>query len=171
MRISLVVAHTRNRVIGRDGDMPWRLSNDLKNFKRLTLDHSILMGRKTFKSIGRPLPKRQNIVLTRNAEYSQPGITVVHTWDEALNAARSSQEYKTDELFIVGGAQIYAIALPHADRIYLTEIQAELDGDTFFPEIASEEWQEISREEHAASEKNDYDHSFVTLERLPASNS
>jgi dihydrofolate reductase len=166
MRISLVVAHTQNRVIGRDGDMPWRLSNDLKHFKKLTVGHSILMGRKTFESIGRPLPGRQSIVLTRSTSFEHAGITVAHSWDEAVQRAMQCEDYDTSELFVVGGAQIYEMALPHVHRIHSTEIHTQLDGDTLFPIIDINHWKEVSRETHSADEKNDFDHSFIVLDRI-----
>lgn len=165
MRISLVVAHSTNRVIGSDGDMPWRLSNDLRHFKQLTMGHSMVMGRKTFESIGRALPGRQTIVLTRNHDFVHPDVLAVDSWEAAVQGAEQSHEFGNDELFIVGGAQIYALALPHADRIYLTEIQAKIAGDTFFPTIHPEQWSEVAREQHPADEKNDYAHAFLVLDR------
>lgn len=166
MRISLVVAHSTNRVIGREGDMPWRLSNDLKHFRQLTMGHSMVMGRRTFDSIGRALPGRQTIVLTRNREFFHPDVRVVDSWKSAVREVEQSEEFRREELFVVGGAQIYALALPHTDRIYLTEIHAEIDGDTFFPNIPPEQWSEISREQHSADARNDHAHSFIVLDRL-----
>ena len=175
MRISLLVASSTNRTIGRDGDLPWRLSADLKRFKRLTMGHPILMGRKTLESIGRLLPGRQTIVLTRNSEFEFPGAIVVTSWDAALaKAAESLETMKTagePELFVVGGAEIYRLALPFTDRLYLTRVHAEIEGDTFFPELDDAQWHVVEEEKHTADAKNEYDYSFVTLDRATKSES
>ena len=155
--LSLIVAMTENRVIGRDGDMPWRLSGDLRRFKRITMGHHLIMGRKTFDSIGRPLPGRTTIVLSREGSYEDPRIRVARSLDEALGMAADDEE-----AFITGGAQIYALALPRVQRIYLTQIHCQLDGDTLFPTVDWSAWQEIGRERHCADEKNSYDYSFIT---------
>ncbi len=164
--ISLVVAMTENRVIGRDNDLPWRLPTDSKHFRELTTGRDVVMGRKTFesimKSLGKPLPNRRNIVVTTNADYEAPeGVLVAHSLDDALAATES------EEVCVIGGAQIYALALPLADRIFLTEIKTRLEGDAFFPEIGPE-WRETVRESHKADDKNEYDFDFVTLERARA---
>ena len=170
MRISLLVACSTNRVIGRDGDLPWRLSADLKRFKRLTMGHPILMGRKTLESIGRLLPGRQTIVLTRNPEFEFPAAIVVGDWDTALaKAAQSMETMETDgqpELFVVGGAEIYRLALPTTGRVYLTRVHAEIEGDTFLPELDDDQWQVVAEENHKADAKNEFDYSFITLDRV-----
>lgn len=150
MTVSLIVAMAENRVIGRDNDLPWRLSDDLKRFKRLTLDHSIVMGRRTWESIGRPLPRRHSIVLTRQADFQAEGATVVHDVEEALAAARG------EELFICGGAAVYAAFLPRADRLYLTRVQATVEGDTHFPDFDDESWKVVHEEAHGADDKHDF---------------
>jgi dihydrofolate reductase len=161
--ISLLVAASENGVIGRDNAMPWHLPDDLKHFKALTLSKPVLMGRKTFDSIGRPLPGRTNLVLTRTAGWSVPGVTVVPDLDAAIRAAGSAPE-----LVVAGGAQVYVLALPRATRIYLTRIHAVIAGDTRLPEIAETEWRETSRELHPIDTRHPYAMSFVTLERYPA---
>jgi dihydrofolate reductase len=161
--ISLLVAVTENGVIGRDRGMPWHLPDDLKHFKALTLAKPVLMGRKTFDSIGRPLPGRTNLVLTRTAGWSVPGVTVVPDLDAAIRAAGSAAE-----LVVAGGAQVYALALPRATRIHMTRIHAVIAGDTRLPEIADTEWRETSRVLHPIDARHLYAMSFVTLERYPA---
>jgi dihydrofolate reductase len=161
--ISLLVAVTENGVIGRDHGMPWHLPDDLKHFKALTLAKPVLMGRKTFESIGRPLPGRTNLVLTRTPGWSVPGVTVVPDLDAAIRAAGSAPE-----LVVAGGAQVYALALPRATRIHLTRIHAVICGDTWLPEIADTEWRETARELHPVDDRHPYAMSFVTLERYPA---
>ncbi len=144
LRLSLIVAMGRNRVIGRDGKLPWRLSADLKRFKALTMGHHIIMGRKTWESIGRPLPGRTSVVVTRSPAYVAAGATVVDSLPGALTLAREDAE-----VFVIGGGQMYREALPLADRIYLTELQAEYPGDAFFPALAPGEWQASARDHHA----------------------
>jgi dihydrofolate reductase len=161
--ISLLVAASENGVIGRDNGMPWHLPDDLKHFKALTLTKPVLMGRKTFDSIGRPLPGRTNLVLTRSCGWSVAGVTVVPDLDAAIRAAGAAPE-----LIVAGGAQVYALALPRATRIYLTRIHAVIDGDTWLPEIADSEWRETARELHPVDARHLYAMSFVTLERYPA---
>lgn len=160
MRISLIVALARNRVIGRDNQLPWRLSADLQHFKGLTMGKPIVMGRKTYESIGRPLPGRTNIVVTRDSSFSAAGCRVVHSIDEALVAAGGA-----DEVMIMGGENLYSQLLPRADRLYLTEVQAEVSGDAWFPEFDQTQWQELERESHRADEKNEFDYDFVVLAR------
>ena len=162
-RISLLVAATENGVIGRDKGMPWHLPDDLKHFKALTLAKPVLMGRKTFDGIGRPLPGRTNLVLTRTPGWSAPGVTVVADLDAAIRAAGSAPE-----LVVAGGAQVYALALPRATRIHLTRIHAVIASDTWLPEIADSEWRETARELHPVDARHPYAMSFVTLERYPA---
>ncbi len=158
--ISLLVAMDNNRLIGKDNDLPWHLPADLAYFKRVTMGHSIVMGRKTFDSIGRPLPGRENIIITRNTDYKADWCKVIHSIEEVLEM---NQEDK--ELFIIGGAEIFKEVLPHADRLYITEIDAVFEGDTFFPAFPLSEWQKTFSEEGPRDEKNPYDYKFVVYER------
>lgn len=161
--LSLIVATAKNGVIGRDNQMPWHLPADLAYFKRVTSGHPVIMGRKTFESIGRPLPNRHNIVVTRNANWRADGVSVATSLGAALEVAQ--RENKKAECFVIGGAQMYDEALPLASRIYLTEIDAAIDGDTRFPALALSSWREVSRETRPRDEKNAYDLVFVVLER------
>lgn len=155
-----------NGVIGRDNELPWRLSGDLKHFKRITLGKPVLMGRKTWESIGRPLPGRPNIVITRQAGYAAEGAHVVKTFDEALDLATGiAAEAGAEELMVIGGAEIYRLALPRAARLYVTEIHAEVEGDTFFPAWNRSEWIEVNRERAATAAGEPFDYSFVVYER------
>jgi len=155
-----------NRVIGRDNTLPWRLREDLKYFKRMTMGKSIIMGRKTWESIGRLLPGRTHIVVTRNPEYQADGIHVVNSLEAAIALARSvAEENNTDEAFVIGGAALYAAALPLADRFHLTRVHAEVEGDTRLAEFNEAQWQEVSREDFAHDETNPYDYSICVLER------
>lgn len=140
--ISLIVAHDKNRVIGLNNDMPWHLPGDLAYFKRITMGKPIIMGRNTFESIGKPLPGRKNIIITRNLNYEVPGSIVVHSLEEALKVAETEHE----EIMIIGGQQIFTEALPLADRLYVTRIDQEFEGDTFFP--AYENWVEKTASEN-----------------------
>lgn len=160
MRLSLIAAMADNRVIGRDNRLPWRLSADLQHFRRVTMGKPLLMGRRTYESIGRPLPGRHNIVLTRDPAYRAPGCTVVHSLDEALRAASDSEE-----IMVMGGAELYRQLLARAERLYLTLVHAEVEGDVHFPDIDPGEWREISREDFSADDNNEFDYSFVVLER------
>ena len=157
--IRLMVAMDENRVIGKDGEMPWHLPNDLKYFKRVTEGHAILMGRKTFDSIGRPLPKRRNIVVTRDESFTAEGVETVHDLDHAL------EQLRHEDGFVIGGAEIFARALPKADKLYITQIHERFEGDTYFPSFLLEEWHLISKEEGQQDEKNAYAHSFLVYER------
>jgi dihydrofolate reductase len=163
-RVTLVVAVAVNGVIGRDGGLPWRLPEDLRRFKAQTLGKPVLMGRRTFESIGRALPGRRNIVLTRRAGFAiAPGAgdaVVVHDWDEALRAAGDAPE-----LMVIGGAEIYAIALPHAERVLLTRVHAEVEGDTRLPPFDAQQWAEAAVEHHPGDDRNPIDMSFVELRR------
>jgi dihydrofolate reductase len=161
--ISLLVAASENGVIGRDHGMPWHLPDDLKHFKALTLGKPVLMGRRTYQSIGRPLPGRTNLVLTRATDWSVAGVTVVADLDAAIRAAGAAPE-----LVVAGGAQVYALALPRATRIYLTRIHAIIEGDTRLPELDLHRWHEVSRVLHPVDARHPYAMSFVTLERHPA---
>ena len=160
--IALVVAMAENRVIGKENKLIWHLPADLKFFKNLTTGHPIIMGRKTYESIGKPLPNRTNIIITRQADFTAEGCLVAHSLTEALMMA---QQLDSD-IFVIGGAEIYKQAMFLADTIYLTEVHHTFEGDTFFPEIDSVLWQETSREEHKADEKNPYDYAFVTLKAM-----
>jgi len=160
MRISLIAAVASNGVIGRENRLPWRLPADLQRFKHLTMGKPIVMGRRTWESIGRPLPGRHNIVVTRDAGFRGEGCTVVHGIEQALEAAGDCAE-----LMVMGGANLYAQLLPRADRLYLTRVQADIEGDTKFPSLDPGQWVEIERESHRADERNQYDYDFVVLER------
>ena len=149
----------RNRVIGRGGALPWHISSDLKNFKKITMGKPILMGRKTHDSIGKPLPGRENIILTNNKKYSAEGCTVKNTLDEVY-----SYSEKQLELVVMGGAILYSQTLDKADKLYITEVNASVNGDTFFPELV-EDWREIKREDCFKDERNKYDYSFIVLEK------
>ena len=159
--ISLIVAASTNNVIGFQGNLPWRLSSDLKRFKVLTMGKPIVMGRKTYESIGRPLPGRQNIVVTRNPDYVAEGCDVVSSVDAAIQAAGDAEE-----IMIIGGSHIYEAFLPRAHRIYLTREQVDVEGDAYLPEFNSNEWQETAVEKHNADESNDYDIIFSIFERV-----
>jgi dihydrofolate reductase len=160
MRISIIAACARNRVIGKHGSMPWHLPAELAHFKQLTMGKPIIMGRRTFESIGRTLPGRRNIVLTRDSAYRAPGAVVAHTIEDSLAAASGSQE-----AMIIGGGHLYRQLLTQAERLYLTVIEADIEGDTFFPEWSENEW--VLREEvyRASDEKNKYAMSFLFLDR------
>jgi dihydrofolate reductase len=159
--ISLIVAASTNNVIGSGGDLPWKLSADLQRFKALTMGKPIIMGRKTWESIGRPLPGRKNIVVTRQPGYEAVGCTVVASPDQAIEAADEA-----GEIMIIGGGNLYRQFLPVADRIYLTRVHAEIEGDTLIPELLPSDWRTVSSESHTADEANDYDSEFRVLERL-----
>jgi len=159
-RLILVVAYADNRVIGRDNTLPWRLPGDLAHFKRTTLGHPIVMGRNTWESLGRPLPGRTNIVITRNPAYAATGAVVVPSLQAALQARPPGQ----DDVCVIGGAQIYALALPLAHRIVATEVHAQVDGDAYFPELPAGQWREVSREPQPV--ENGYAYDFVVYERV-----
>ena len=167
MRISLIVALTENRVIGLDGVMPWHLSEDLKYFKRVTMGAPIIMGRKTFDSIGRALPGRTNIIITRDIDYYAEGIEVAHDFESAIEKASSvAGSQGKEEVFVIGGAQIYALALAQAERLYLTEIHIACAGDAYFPEIYASDWQEIERDARGPETSDCPAYSFVVLDRV-----
>ena len=163
MRISLIVAMAKNRVIGNNNEMPWHLPADFAYFKKITIGHPVIMGRKTFESIGRPLPGRRNIVVSRNPVFRADGAEVAASLQQAINACDNQTEYK--EIFVIGGATLYAEALARVDRIYLTEVDAASDGDTLFPALDKNQWREIARERREADEKNVHAMEFVALER------
>jgi dihydrofolate reductase len=160
---SIVVAVARNGVIGRDNQLPWKLPRDLAYFKRVTLGHPVVMGRRTWESIGRPLPGRQNIVVTRNANLKAPGAKVVTSLAEAWKAAGDAEEVS-----IIGGTSIFRETLPIADRIHLTEVDAVVEGDTFFPEFDRSQWIEREVERHPADERHQYPLRILLLTRRAA---
>ncbi|AGY92786.1 hypothetical protein SPICUR_09330 [Spiribacter curvatus] len=163
MQITFVVAMTDNRVIGQGNDLPWRLPDDMRHFVALTRDKPIVMGRRNYQSIGRPLPRRQNIVMTRDPDWSAPGVEVVHSVAAAIAAAG-----EVDELMVIGGAAIYAAFLPRADRIELTRVRTELAGDTWFPVFEGPDWQRTATTHHPADAEHAYPMDFETWERQPA---
>jgi dihydrofolate reductase len=165
--IALVVAMGENRAIGKGGALPWRLSTDLKQFRKVTLGHPIVMGRLTFESFGRVLDQRVNIILTRDLDYRVPGAVVVHSLEEALERARQEAEQAgLDQIMVIGGEDVFREVLPQADRLYLTEVHAAPEADTWFPALDMRQWREVSREAHPAGSKDDHAFSFVTLERV-----
>jgi len=161
MLVSAIVAVSENNVIGRDGHLPWHLSADLKRFKAITTGHAIILGRKNYDDIGRPLPNRTNYVLTRNASFEAPGCIVCGSLDDALRQAAAAGE---TECFIIGGAAIYEAAMPLVKKLYLTRVLANVDGDVFFPEWG-EGWRKVSEEQFGVDEKNDHPTSFEVWER------
>lgn len=160
-KITLIVAAAENNAIGKDNQMPWHLPNDFKYFKRSTLGHSVIMGRKTFESIGRPLPDRRNIILTRDQNYINPDIDVANSIDEVLTYCRDERE-----IFIIGGANIYRQTLALAHRVLLTRVHTVVDGDAFFPELPPTEWELTSSEHHQKDEKHAFDYTFEVWERV-----
>ncbi len=158
--IVLVVAVARNGVIGRDNGLIWHLRGDLRRFKALTMGKPMLMGRRTYQAIGRPLPGRRTLVLTRDQGFAAEGVETVHDWEAALLAAGGQ------DLMVVGGGEIYALALPHADRIHLTEVDTAPEGDTFMPAFDRAHYRETLREEHPAGERDDHAYTFIDLERV-----
>lgn len=162
MRVSMIVAVADSNVIGGDNRLLWHLPADLAHFKRTTLGHHIIMGRRTYEAIGRPLPGRTNVVLTRDDAYTVEGVTVARSIEAALEIAAAADD---TEPFIIGGGAIYEQALPLTERVYLTRVHAAFDGDTFFPQLDPEEWTTIESESFAADAKNPYDYEFITLER------
>ena len=171
MRLSLIVAMAKNRTIGLDGAMPWHIPGDLKFFKRVTMGHPVIMGRKTYQSIGAALPGRTNIVVTRNKDFEAADADVVHDLSEALTKAKATEElWRPDggreEIFVIGGADIYGQALPEAQRIYMTEVHQELPGDAFFPELAEGEWKETDRQDRDPETPGGPAYSLVILDRV-----
>lgn len=167
MIISLIVAMDEQGGIGRAGMLPWRLPADLKRFKSLTMGHHLIMGRKTYQSIGRPLPGRTMVVVTRNPDYRPPGCVVRHSLDDALEFARTAGE---TEVFVVGGEEIFRQAFASADRLYLTQVQATFETDVSFPQFNEASWLESEREFHSADERNPYAFTFRVLRRQQADN-
>jgi len=159
-RVTLILARARNGVIGAGGGLPWRLPEDLAFFKRTTMGHPIVMGRKTWESIGRPLPGRRSVIVTRDLNFAAAGAEVVHSLAEAIQRCAD-----TEEIFVIGGAQVYTEALGRADRLLLTEIDADFEGDTFMPAAAAEDWAEFSRERHPPTATRAYAFDFVDYRR------
>ncbi len=161
MKISLIVAASANGVIGAGGELPWHLPDDFRFFKEVTMGKPIVMGRRTWESIGRPLPGRQNIVITRQSGFEAPGASVVDSPEAAVEAAGEAEE-----VMIIGGGEIYRRFLPLADRVYLTRVDADIDGDTFFPDLEEGEWTVESREPHDADERHAYAFEFRVYGRV-----
>lgn len=160
-RVSIIVAMATNRVIGANNGIPWRLPNELKLFKSVTMGHPIVMGRKTYESINRLLPGRTTVVVTRQPGYQVPGAVIAHSLEAAIAACRSA-----DEIFVIGGGELYRAALPIADRIYLTTVEAEPAGDTFMPEFCLSDWRETSSQSFSADDKHPYAYRFAVLDRV-----
>jgi dihydrofolate reductase len=164
--IALVVAMGENGAIGRGGDLPWRLSSDMRYFRKITMGKPIIMGRLTFASLPRVLDGRLNIVLTRNAAFEAPGAVMAYNLEEALDVARREvKRTGVNEIMVIGGADVFRALLPQAGRIYLTEVDAAPDADTWFPDLDRSDWHEVAREAHAAGPKDDHAFSFVVLDR------
>lgn len=159
--ISLITAMDRNRLIGKDNDLPWHLPQDLKYFKEVTKGHAVIMGRKTFESIGKPLPHRENIIVTSNKELDIPNCQVMHSAEEAVRFAKS----KNEECFVIGGSTLYAEILPFADKLYVTKIDETFEGDRYFPEFSEAEWEIVSRRKGLKDDKNPYDYEFLVYQR------
>ncbi|MFC8152157.1 dihydrofolate reductase [Bacillus paralicheniformis] len=159
--ISLITAMDRNRLIGKDNDLPWHLPQDLKYFKEVTKGHAVIMGRKTFESIGRPLPHRENIIVTSNKELDIPNCQVMHSAEEAVRFAKN----KNEECFVIGGSTLYAEILPFADKLYVTKIDENFEGDRYFPEFSEAEWEIVSRRKGLKDDKNPYDYEFLVYQR------
>ncbi len=160
MRLSIIVAMDDNQLIGRDNALPWRLPADLGYFKKTTTGKTVLMGRKTYESIGKPLPNRRNVIVSRNSEFKAEGCEVVDSIDAALNLAKDD-----NEVMVMGGASFYEQMLPSADRLYITRIDGKYDGDAHFPKFNIEEFIEVSRESHSPDEKNPHTYHFTILDR------
>ncbi|SET32070.1 dihydrofolate reductase [Salinibacillus kushneri] len=160
--ISLLVAMDQKGVIGKDGDLPWRLPNDLKFFKETTMDHTIVMGRKTYQSIGRPLPRRNNVVLTRDSSFEAQGCFIIHSWDTVKEWNEHTPE---EEVFVIGGSELFKDAIYFADKMYITEIDESFEGDTYFPSFDSSEWELVHKEKGIKNVKNPYDYYFCTYIR------
>lgn len=164
LRLSLLVAMAKNRVIGRNNQLPWHLSADLKHFKFLTMGQTIVMGRKTFESIGKPLPGRANIIITRQTDYEVPGATVVNSLEDAL-LIREETSTGNSENFIIGGEKLYRQTLKLCQRIYITEIQRDFEGDVYFPEFDLTDWEETQRDKHISDSDDRLEFHFVVLDR------
>ncbi|WP_372743077.1 dihydrofolate reductase [Neptunomonas sp.] len=166
MRLSMIVAQAQNRVIGRQNKLPWYLPGDLKYFRQVTMGKPVIMGRKTYESIGKPLPGRLNVVITRDTAYQLEGAKVVHSLAEAVELSESQAFIDgVEEAMVIGGEQIYAQALPLVERLYVTQVHAEVEGDAFFPELVLSDWAEQGRDDFEAEGPNPYDYSFVVYQR------
>jgi dihydrofolate reductase len=162
----MIAALARNGAIGKANDLPWHLPDDMKFFMQTTKGHHVIMGRKNYESLPekfRPLPNRTSIVVTRQRDYKAPGCTVVHQLEEGIKMAEKNGE---GELFIIGGSEIYKLGMPFADKLYLTEIDADIEGDTFFPLYKKEDWHEISRQDHDADDRHQYAFDFVIYKKM-----
>jgi dihydrofolate reductase len=165
--IAIVAAVAKNRVIGRDNDMPWRLSSDLKRFKAITLGKPLIVGRRNHEAIGRALPGRETIVMTRDRSFKEPNVHVAHTLADALGLAEAlAEEMDADEIVSAGGGEIYALTIPKASRMHLTEVDAWPEGDVLFPEFDASQWRETFREDHAAGGRDDHAFTFRDLVRV-----
>jgi dihydrofolate reductase len=162
MKKIIMAAKASNNIIGKDNDLVWHLPADLKFFKQTTKSHTLIMGRKTFESLANPLPQRDSWVITRNKDYQREGITVFNSLRSAIEAG---EQKGLESIFILGGGEIYRQSMDLADKMIITEVHHEFEGDTYFPDIDAETWKEVSREEHEADEKNKYDFAFVQYER------
>ncbi|MCX4188633.1 type 3 dihydrofolate reductase [Methylophaga sp. OBS4] len=160
MKIAIIVAMDEQGLIGKNNDLPWKISADLQFFRRTTMGKPLIMGRNTHESIGRPLPGRRNIIVTRQPDYQAEGCEVVHSAEAALSACQDAEE-----VMVMGGASLYEQLLPRCDRLYLTRVHARLEGDTWFPAWDENDWQLLSCDDHQADEKNEFDYSFMLLER------
>lgn len=163
--VSLIWAMARNRVIGRNNAIPWRLPADMQHFKALTTGHPVIMGRKTCESLGRPLPNRTNIVVTRDPRFQAAGCLVAGSLDEALALARNHAATDRPEIFVIGGEELYRQTLPLADRLYVTLVETEVEGDAWFPDFDWQEWREVGRRSQPADARNSSACTFLTLER------
>lgn len=164
MTVSLIGAASDNNVIGQLGQIPWKLPDDLKYFKEKTMGKPIIMGRKTFDSMGKPLPGRTNIVVTRRQDLKLEGVLITDSLESALKLA---EKEKPEEIVVIGGGEIYRQALPHASRIYLTRVHTTVEGDAFFPEFSEDEWELLSEEKHEKDARNEFDYTYLTYERRP----
>ncbi len=167
IKVSLIAAVAENRVIGKNGGMAWRIPSEVKYFKTTTLGKPVIHGRKSFADLGyKPLPKRPNIIVTRQKDFKADGVDVVHSLEEAIDLAKSiAQKTKVDEIFVAGGSEIYAQAIPIADYIYITDIHAQPEGDALFPVFDQKDWREIKREHHQVRPAEEYDYTIRVLER------
>ncbi|WP_200976281.1 dihydrofolate reductase [Echinicola sp. 20G] len=164
MTVSIIVAKAKNNIIGKDNQLIWRLSADLQYFKKKTSGHYIIMGRKTYESMRKPLPNRTSVVITRNEDYKIPeGHYVVHSIEEALKLTKSLNQEK---VYVIGGAEIYKLALPYVDELLITEVDCEPDGDAYFPEIKPDNWKKTFEEPHIKDEKNEFDFTFTVYRRI-----
>jgi dihydrofolate reductase len=161
MSISYIVAMDIQQAIGLGNDLPWRLPADLAYFKKTTMDHTILMGRKTYESIGKPLPNRTNVILTQNKNYHAEGCLIVHSVEEAV------EQFKNEEVFVIGGAEVFQLFMPSVDRLYITLIEHEFKADTYFPEFDIDDWVLVSSEDGIKDAKNPYDYSFLVYTKRP----